>query len=90
MSIHKVSRKSGTSYQVKGRKPDGTQYSRTFRTRREAVEYESNEVASKARGTWIDDRSGNWLKGGFRVTKQNVKHLEIEISESSTNTYFQN
>lgn len=79
MSIHKVSRKSGVSYQVKGRKPDGTQYSRTFRNRRDAVEYESNEIASKARGTWIDHSSGD-------VTFRQLAERWLESNESKRQT----
>lgn len=56
MSIHRVETKTGTKYQVKLRRPDGTQYSRTFRTKREAVKFENTERVDRSRGSWIDDR----------------------------------
>lgn len=56
MSIHPVAAKSGTRYQVKLRRENGTQYSRHFRTLREAREYESREKADRSRGIWLDDR----------------------------------
>ena len=48
--------KSGKSYLVKWRRPDGTQTSKTFRTVREAKEYQRNVEHEKARGNLPDDR----------------------------------
>jgi site-specific recombinase XerD len=79
MSIHKVSRKSGTSYQVKSRTPDGVQYSKTFRTRKEAMEYQSNEVATRARGTWLDNRSGE-------ITFQELAQRWLDSNQSKRQT----
>jgi len=59
MSIHKITRKHGVSYQVKLRRPDGTQYSKTFKTKREANAFETSEEHSKQKGTWIDLRASS-------------------------------
>ncbi len=56
MSIYKITRKNGVSYQVKLRRPDGTQYSRTFRTSREANAFQDEQRNSMRRGSWIDLR----------------------------------
>jgi len=44
MSIHRRTGKKGVSYQVRYRRPDGGQASRTFRTRREAEVFNSKVV----------------------------------------------
>lgn len=40
------------------RRPDGTQYSRTFRSKREAVRFESQENSDRSRGDWRDPDLG--------------------------------
>lgn len=59
MSIHERKTKKGTRYDVKIRRPDGTQYQKSFRTKREASAYENAERADINRGTWIDNRQSN-------------------------------
>jgi integrase len=44
---------------VKLRRPDGTQYSKTFRTRNDAKAFEVNEQDARNKGTWINDRSAS-------------------------------
>ena len=39
-------------------RPDGRQYSKTFRTRKEAEQFQATERADRARGTWIDPTAG--------------------------------
>ena len=56
MSIHKISGKTGTRYQVKLRDPNGRQYSKTFKTRNEAKSYETSQNNSMQRGAWTDLR----------------------------------
>jgi site-specific recombinase XerD len=56
MSIHGRKTKSGTRYDVRIRRPDGTQHFKSFKTRREAVAYQSAQVADRGRGQWVDDR----------------------------------
>ena len=59
MSIHKVKRKHGVKYQVKLRRPDGTMYSKTCDTKREANAFQTAENHSKQKGTWIDLRASS-------------------------------
>ncbi len=58
-------------YDVRLRRPDGTHYVKTFRTKKEAETYKATEMADRARGTWIDPKAGKisfadwsaeWLK----------------------------
>lgn len=55
--IKKRTTKTGSRYDVRLRAPDGTERSRTFRTRGDARRYEDQERASQARGTWVDPRA---------------------------------
>ncbi len=45
-------------YDVRLRRPDGTVYGRTFRTRKEAETYERAERTARDRGVWTDPRAG--------------------------------
>src|ERR1019366_5648347 len=59
MSIHQRRLRSGkTSYDVKLRTPDGRQYKKTFRTRKEAESYVVQERAAQLHGTWVDPNAG--------------------------------
>lgn len=59
MSIHQRGTVKGRVYDVRLRGPDGREVSRTFRTKREAVEYEAAQRTAKARGAWVDPRGAN-------------------------------
>jgi site-specific recombinase XerD len=87
MSIHKVARKSGTSYQVKLRTPEGKQYSRTFRTRKEAQQFQVSEIAAMSRGTWLNEQVCNitfqelaerWLKSN-EAKRQTSRQRDVGI-----------
>jgi integrase len=54
MSIERRVTKSGPAYDVRLRKPDGTSYKRTFRTKAEAQRFEAAQRTDRDRGTWID------------------------------------
>lgn len=54
--IAKRSTRQGVRYDVRLRGPDGREYSRTFRTRREAEAFQATERASRSRGGWVDPR----------------------------------
>jgi integrase len=56
MSIERRATKRGIAYDVRLRDANGKEYSRTFRTRKEAEQFESTQRADRARGTWIDPR----------------------------------
>ena len=60
MSIQVRRRKGGkTSYQVRLRRPDGSWYSKTFWTKREAEAYVNAERTSHSEGSWIDPQAGS-------------------------------
>lgn len=56
MSIHRRETASGVRYDVKLRDAEGRMYQRTFRTKREAESYQSQEQTDRARGAWVDPR----------------------------------
>lgn len=57
MSIHLRWTKDGARrYDVRLRDPSGQTYTRTFRNRREAEAFASDERASRRRGAWLDPR----------------------------------
>ena len=59
MSIRARRLSSGrTSYDVRLRAPDGRQYTKSFRTRKEAERYDVQERAAQLNGTWVDPEAG--------------------------------
>jgi integrase len=50
---------------VKLRAPDGRQYARTFRTRKEAEAYQTTERAAHLKLTWIDPEAGAVILGDY-------------------------
>lgn len=80
MSIHKITRKNGVSYQVKLRRPDGTQYSRTFRTKKEAEAFENEEINSMRHGSWIDLRRSSATFGD--LVEDWIRHNTLKRQRS--------
>ena len=67
MSIHKRKTAKGDVYDVRLRGPDGRAYCRTFRTKKEAVDFEAQQRTDQRRGTWIDPaggaiKTGDWVE----------------------------
>jgi integrase len=54
MSIHPRTTERGRVYDVRYRGPGGRNFSRTFFTKRAALEFEAQQRTAKNRGTWID------------------------------------
>lgn len=73
MSIQARSTTRGRVYDVRYRGPDGREISRTFFTKRDALEFEAQQRTAKSRGTWIDPR-------GSRIT---MRELGAEWLESN-------
>lgn len=65
MSVSPREARKGRVYDVRLRGPDGRAYKRTFRTRKEATEFEANEIAKRTRGEWIDPAAGRVTIGEF-------------------------
>lgn len=86
MSIHPRRLRSGrTSYDVKLRAPDGRQYARTFRTRKEAEAYQTTERAAHLEGSWIDPEAGAVRLGDYAAEwlalKPTLRPRTIELYE---------
>jgi len=59
VSIDKRTLRSGAvRYDVRLRAPDGRQYMRTFRTKREAERFQAGELVDRSRGSWVDPTAG--------------------------------
>ena len=59
MSIEtRTTRRGERRYEVRLRDLSGREYSKTFRTKREAEHFEDTQRADRARGAWLDPRSG--------------------------------
>jgi integrase len=56
MSIQARDTSRGRVYDVRYRGPDGRDISRTFLTKRDALEFEALQRTAKTRGTWVDPR----------------------------------
>jgi hypothetical protein len=56
VSIRPRDTSRGRVYDVRYRGPDGREISRTFLTKRDALEFEAQQRTAKTRGTWIDPR----------------------------------
>ena len=66
MSVEKrPSKRHGHVYEVRLRDPRGREYSRSFRTRREATAFEVQQRADRSRGSWIDPRGGKLTLRAF-------------------------
>jgi integrase len=60
MSIEaRTNNKGERRYEVRLRDPSGREYSRTFRTKKEAERFEDTQRADRARGAWLDPRTGD-------------------------------
>jgi hypothetical protein len=69
VSIHRNQLQSGrVSYTAYLRKPDGSQYKKTFRTRKEAEAFIVQERSTRLQGTWVDPRAGNARLEEFATT----------------------
>lgn len=73
MAIRARATSRGRVYDVRYRGPDGREISRTFLTKRDALEFEAQQRTAKSRGTWIDPR-------GSKIT---VQQLGAEWLESN-------
>lgn len=81
MGIFKKQTKSGPRYQVKWRRPDGTQASKTFRTIRDAKYFKRQVEHDKSRGALLDDRLA---KVKFREFAEQEVFPHLRHSPSTT------
>jgi integrase len=80
--------KSGMRYDVRIRRPDGTVYNRTFKTKKEAERFERAEIAARDRGSWIDptlasrrlaEVAGDWLESNPGKRESTYERDEIAL-----------
>ncbi len=55
-----------TVYDVRLRTPDGRAYKRTFRTRRDAEQFEAGYRVARVSGGWVNPAAGESPAGGRR------------------------
>lgn len=66
MSISKRTTSRGEArYDVRYRGPDGKERSKTFRTRRDARDFENDQRVAMRKGTWTDPRAGRVSLAGW-------------------------
>ena len=87
MSIHPRRLASGrVAYDVKIRSQSGVQFSKTFRTRREAESFQARERTAMNSGSWIDPRSGtisvNDYASSWLTMRSHLRPRTIEQYES--------
>lgn len=63
MSIHRRAAKGGVRYDVRLRTPDGRQYSRSFRSRRDAETFAREQLSAQQRGAWLHPGGASTLFG---------------------------
>lgn len=80
--------KSGMRYDVRIRRPDGTVYNRTFKSKKDAERFERAEIAARDRGSWIDptlasrrfaDVAAEWLESNPGKRESTYERDEIAL-----------
>jgi integrase len=91
MSIHKKQTKSGPRYQVKWRRIDGSQASKSFRTKKEAETWQAQVISERAKGTLIDERRGKIpfkeLVSEYLANKTHQRTTTIRRREGNLNKH---
>lgn len=94
MSIHRRKTKKGeTRYDVRLYRPDGQEYSKTFRTRKEAERFQATERADRARGTWLDPQAGRitfarWADEWFAANSHSWRARTAEKHEMALRVHW--
>ena len=85
MSIRRRTRADGRfAYDVMLRRPDGTQYSRTFPTKNQARDWEAQERADRSRHRWVDPTAGERL---FREYAEEWLHHRPHLRPRTVELY---
>lgn len=85
--IAKRTTTAGARYDVRFRAPDGKERSRTFRTKKEAEEFERSQRTDLARGVWIDPRAGQLKLGEFGPKWLEQRYKARTIRATTFDTY---
>jgi len=59
--IKKRNTDTGPRWDVRLRHPNGKEYARTFKSLKEAKQFEASEKTDRVRGSWIDPKAGTTL-----------------------------
>jgi integrase len=87
VSIRKRSTKTRVVYDVRLRTPAGRQYEKTFHTKKEALEYEAEQLSARARGTWIDpQRSAGTTVRQWATTWRDLTRHKAPTSRETDRT----
>lgn len=87
MSIRKRTTKTRTVYDVRLRTPAGRQYEKTFHTKKEAQQYEAEQLSARARGTWIDpQRSAGTTVRQWAATWRDLTRHKAPTSRETDRT----
>jgi integrase len=86
MSINPRRHSDGrTVYDVRLRDPKGRSYKRTFRTKKEAQNFEAQERVERGQGTWVDPREGHVLLAEYATawlrSRTNLRTRTRELYE---------
>ncbi|MFM8956838.1 MAG: tyrosine-type recombinase/integrase [Actinomycetota bacterium] len=88
MSIHVNRGKFGNTYRVKLRDPDGKQFTKTFKTRREAEAWQVEQKQKLGKNAWSDPKSGQmtvrelaaqWCEITFPNKRQRTRERDASI-----------
>jgi len=80
LSIHKRVTETGSKkYDVKLRRPDGTQYQKSFNTKKDAEAYAAQQNVEHNNGTWLDDRTNK-----ITFEEMSARWLESNIAKRTT------
>jgi integrase len=87
MSIRAPKLNNGkTVYDVMLRRPDGSQYSRTFGAKHDARTWEAQELADRSRHRWIDPTAGDELLASYAerwiANRPNLRPRTLEVYRS--------
>ena len=86
VSIHVRETGKGRRYDVKLRDRDGVMHTKTFRTKREAVDYEADQraqlsagtfIAPRASATTVEDLATRWLAAGTKRDSSRARDRSI-------------
>lgn len=77
-------RNGKTAYDVELRRPDGTKYSKTFHTKREAQAWEAEQRADRARDRWVDPTAGRVALSKYATKWMRTRQLAPRTRETCT------
>ena len=89
----RFTKKGEPRYEVRLRRPDGSEYSRTFRILKQAEDYQATQRADKARGVWIDPNAGkisfkDWAEEWYEANRRSWRIRTAEKHEMALRVHW--